>query len=232
MSGEPSSARRRSARLATKRAEIAREDKDGATPSRPPVETNGFATPSGCQSTVKKPSATCKCTRVAQLAKRLKTVQEDELGVNMRTKGHDRTQQVNRHHEDVEEPKRSREETTLAETFPKRDAVATKSPTTAKLQRVRAEMASSEPSRQAKRIRRRWRSPSCSSEASKGGTSSGSSYHTAEDIASDTGSRTPEKENGALPTPAVRQTKFERLRRVWRWLVANDGAESGGGNEC
>ncbi|KAL1440441.1 hypothetical protein MTO96_009480 [Rhipicephalus appendiculatus] len=189
MSGEPSGACRRSARLAAKRAEAPRVDDHEATPSRPAVEADAIASTSGCQSTVKKRNVT-----------------------------------------DVEKPKRGRKKTTLSDTSPKRDeAVATKSTATAKRQRARAELASSEPSRQAKRIRWRSRSTSRSSQVSEGVASSGGSYHTAEEIASDAGSTTPEQEDDTLPTPPAVEvdTKFDTLRRVWRWLSSNDGVQSG-----
>lgn len=222
MSGEPSSACRRSARLVAKRAVVARVDEDGATPSRPSVEADSFATTSRCHSNV-----TSKSTGVSQPAKKLKTVQDD-VRENTRTKGQDRTQRVSRHLEDAEKPKRGKKMMTLGKTSPKQqEAAATKSPAAAKRQRARAETTSSEPSRQAKTIRRRWRPTSRSSEASQGVTSSSGSYHTAKEMASDAGRTTPELEDDTLPTPAVRQTKFERLRRVWRWLVANHGAQSG-----
>ncbi|KAH7955946.1 hypothetical protein HPB52_005264 [Rhipicephalus sanguineus] len=232
MSGEPSSACRRSARLAAKRAEVTHVDVDGATSSGPAVDDDAFAITSGCQSTVKKRNVTCKSTRVAQPAKKFKTVQEDGVGQNTRTKGQDRTQRVSRHLEDVKKPKRGRKKTTLAETSPKREAVVTKPAATTKRQGARAELTSIEPSRQAKRTREK--STSRSSEASAGVASSSGSYHTAEEINSDTGSTTPEEEDETLPTPPVVEveTKFDRLRRVWRWLVGNDGAQSGGQNEC
>ncbi|KAH7936157.1 hypothetical protein HPB52_019298 [Rhipicephalus sanguineus] len=204
MSGEPSSASWRSARLAAKRAKVKRVDEDGATLSKPSVEVDAFVTTSGCQSTVKKRNVTCKSMRVAHPANELKTVPGDEVGENTRTKRRDRTQRVSRPLEDVEKPKRGRNKTTSTETTPKREqAVATKSPATAKRQRARAELASRETSRQAKRIRRRWRSTSRSSEASQGVASSSGSNHTAEDIASDTDITTPEQEDDTLPTPLV-----------------------------
>ncbi|KAH7983142.1 hypothetical protein HPB52_009627 [Rhipicephalus sanguineus] len=148
MSGERSSACRRSARLVAKRAVVARVDEDGATPSRPSVEADSLATTSRCQSNV-----TSKSTRVSQPAKKLKTVQDD-VGENTRTKGQDRTQRVSRHLEDEEKPKRGKK-ITLGKTSPKQqEAVATKSPAAAKRQRALAETTSSEPSRQAKMIRR------------------------------------------------------------------------------
>ncbi|KAH7983570.1 hypothetical protein HPB52_012658 [Rhipicephalus sanguineus] len=233
MSGEPSSARRRSARLAAKGAQATCVDEDGATPSRPSVKADAFAATSGCQSTVKKRNMTCTPTRVAPLAKKLKTVHEEEVRENTRTKRQHRTHRASRHLEDVEKPKGGRKKTTLAETSPKREeAAAMKSLATAKRQRARAELACSGPARQTKMIRGRSTSASRSSEASQGVASSSASYHTAESMASYTGSTMPEKEDDAIPTPPVRQTKFDRLRRVWRWLVANDGAESGARNEC
>ncbi|KAH7957333.1 hypothetical protein HPB52_017722 [Rhipicephalus sanguineus] len=230
MSGEPSIACRTSARLVGKRAEVTPVDEDGATPSRPLVEADALATTTACQSAVKKGNVTCKSKIVARPPKKLKTVQVDEVGENTRTNRQDRTQRVSRHFEDVEKPKRSRKKITLAETSPKREeAVATMSPATAKRQRTRAELASSEPSRQAKRIRRRPRSTSRSSEASQGVASSSGNYQTAEEIASDTGSRTPDQEDDTLPTPpvVVETTKLRRLRRVWCWLVTNDGVQGG-----
>uniref|UniRef100_A0A131YCB6 Uncharacterized protein n=1 Tax=Rhipicephalus appendiculatus TaxID=34631 RepID=A0A131YCB6_RHIAP len=234
MSGEPSGACRRSARLAAKRAEAPRVDDHEATPSRPAVEADAIASTSGCQSTVKKRNVTGESTRVAQSAKKLKTAHEDEVVEKTRTKRQDRTQRVSRPLEDVEKPKRGRKKTTLSDTSPKRDeAVATKSTATAKRQRARAELASSEPSQQAKRIRWRSRSTSRSSQVSEGVASSGGSYHTAEEIASDAGSTTPEQEDDTLPTPPAVEvdTKFDTLRRVWRWLSSNDGVQSGGRNE-
>ncbi|KAH7983222.1 hypothetical protein HPB52_010240 [Rhipicephalus sanguineus] len=231
MSGEPSTPCRRSARLAAKRAEVKRVYEDVATPSRSSVEADAFATTTGCQSTFKKRNVTPKSTRLAQPAKKLKAIQKQEVGEITRTRRQDRTHRVSRHLEDVETPERGRKTTALAETSLKRAAVATKSPATAKKRRARAERASSEPSGQTMRMSGRSRSTSCSSEATQGVSSSSGSYHTAEDIARDTDSTTPEEEDDALPTPPVRQSKFDRFRRVWRWLVGNDDAQRGGRNE-
>lgn len=205
-------------------------EEDVATPSRPSVEAHAFETASGCQSTFKKRNVTPKSTRVALPAKKLKTIQE-EIRENTRRKRHDRTHRVSRHLEDVEKPKIGRKKETSAKTSLKGETMTTKSPATAKKERARAELASSEPSRQGKRISGRSRSTLRSSEASQGVATSSGSYHTAEDIASYTGSTTPEKQDDALPMPPVRQTKLDRLRRVWRWLLANDGTQCGGRND-
>ncbi|KAH7984759.1 hypothetical protein HPB52_023717 [Rhipicephalus sanguineus] len=234
MPGEPSSACRRSVRLAAKRSDDTRVDEDGAASGRLSVEAGAYRTSSGCKSIDKKRNVTCKSARVAQPAKKVKTVQGDEVGVNTRTKEQDRTQRVSRHLEYVETPKRGRNKMTLAETSPKREAMGTKSPATAKKQRARAQLAPTETSLQAKRIWRRSSLTSRSSKASQGVASSSGSYQTAKGIASDTASTTLEKEENVPPTPPVVEAdaKLGRLRRVWLWLVENDGAQSGGRIEC
>lgn len=227
MSGEPSSGRRRSARLAAKSVELTYVDEDGETPSRRSVEAGTFATTSDWLSTVNKRNVACKSPRVAPSAKKPKNVQDDEVGLNTRTKGEDLSQRVSRRFVDIERPKRGRQRMILAETFPKREKpMATRSPVTARRPRTRAELAPREPSWQVKRVCRRSSLTSCITEASEGVASSSSSYHTAKEIASNTGSTTLEKEDDALPTPPLVEveTKLGRLGSVWRWLMANDGA--------
>ncbi|KAL3215789.1 hypothetical protein MRX96_033408 [Rhipicephalus microplus] len=112
---------------------------------------NSLAGPSRCQQTFKKRSATGKSRRVAQQAKKLKTVEEDEVMEKAQTKQEYHAQRAIGHLEDAEQRKRDRRKI-FAKTSSKREVIASKAPTTTKRQRARAEFVSSRLSRQAKRI--------------------------------------------------------------------------------
>lgn len=238
MSSEPPNVCRRSARLAAKRAETARKDEAGATLSKPEVKAEG----SGCLSAVTKRKATSKTTRAARPEKKLKTVQEagDGKTPNTRTKGQDVAQRVTCDREgaamssgDPERPKKAGKATALAKTSSMQEEAVATAPRTTKRRRTRAELPPDEPSKQAKRICRESSATSCSSAASE--TSSSGSYRTAEEdsvsVTAHTMPGTREQEHDKVPTPPVEAgTKFDRLRRVWRWLVALEGDHSGGQN--
>lgn len=242
MSGVPPNVCRRSARLAAKRGEPMPADVDGAALSRPAVETDAFASTSGRQSAVAKRKATGRSTRAAQPAKKLKTAQEAGEGrKNTRTNGQDRAQRVSRSLEgagkssaDAKKPNKDRKKKSVAETSPMLEGAATAESRATKRRKTQAEVAPSEGSRQAERSGRP-STTSRSSAASEPQVSSSGSYRTAGEIASSAGHSTPTtsgQEGDTLQAiPDEVDTRFDRLRRVWRWLMASDLDQSGGPGE-
>lgn len=241
MSGVPPIVCRRSARLAAKRGEPMPADVDGAALSRPAIETDAFASTSGRQSAVAKRKATGRSTRAAQPAKKLKTAQEAGVRKNTRTNGQDRSQRASLSLEgagkssaDAKKPNKGRKKKSVAETSPMLEEAAAAGSRATKRRKTQAEAAPSEGSRQAERSDRP-STTSRNSAASEPQVSSSGSYRTAGEIASSAGHSTPTtsgQEGDTLQAiPDEVDTRFDRLRRVWRWLMASDLDQSGGPSE-